>query len=59
MNSEKPTKALDEASSRKEARRKMALEGLNKLVGLRAAFGSDDREVLACLQSWFNREATS
>jgi hypothetical protein len=52
-----PNKLADEAAIRKEERRKMALEGLNKLISFREAFGSKDREVLSCVQSWLNDEA--
>lgn len=52
-------KDLYKTAFRKDVRRKMALEGLNKLIELRAAFGSDDREVLSCLQGWLNHEAQS
>jgi len=52
-----PNKLADEAAICKEERRKMALEGLNKLISFREAFGSKDREVLSCVQSWLNDEA--
>ncbi|HSX22876.1 MAG TPA: hypothetical protein VLE97_08905 [Gaiellaceae bacterium] len=56
-NGDAVTRALDEA--RRDERRKMGVEGLNKLIDLREAFGSDNREVILALQSWFTRAAQS
>jgi hypothetical protein len=53
------TATPNEEAVRRDERRKMAVEGLTKLISLREAFGSNNREVIATLQSWLSREAQS
>ena len=53
------TLASNEEALRRDERRKMAVEGLTKLISLREAFGSNNREVISALQSWLSREAQS